>query len=135
MADVQQAPPGDRYGRSGDARTDRRLKILGAVLGAGLLALLVWFGTAHVGGADVSGSLIKFKVVSGEAVEAHLEVRKERGAEGVCVLRALEPGGAEVGRKEVRVGAGRERVDQVVTVRTTARATSAELLSCTTVQG
>ncbi|NLU66699.1 DUF4307 domain-containing protein [Streptomyces sp. HNM0574] len=131
-------PPEGRYGRvarGDEARTDRRLKITGAVLGALMVALIAWIGAGYISSQGVSGELIKFKVVSDEAVEAHLEVRKDKDASGVCTLRTQEESGAEVGRKAVRVKSGEERIDSVVTVRTTARATSAELVGCEVTSG
>jgi len=127
--------PQGRYGSTGsaterDARTDRRLKIVGAVLGVLGLAVLGWIGAGYISSQEVSGEMIKFKVVSDRTVEVHVEVRKDAGAEGVCTLRALADDGAEVGRKDVPVAAGPERVDTVASVRTTTRATSAELKGC-----
>ncbi|MGH3313325.1 MAG: DUF4307 domain-containing protein [Streptomyces sp.] len=140
MADVRaSAPlPEGRYGRptgggDRDARTDRRLKITGGVLGVLALAGIGWIGVGYVSGQQLSGEMIKFKVVSDRAVEVHLEVRKDADAEGVCTLRALSESSAEVGRKDVTVeggGIGGNQVDTVVTVRTTGRATSAELVGC-----
>ncbi|MFI6085989.1 DUF4307 domain-containing protein [Streptomyces sp. NPDC051217] len=123
--------PEGRYGRSSDERADRGLKIVGSVLGVGLLALVGWFGYDYVAGQSVSGELIKFKRVSASAVEVHLEVRKDKDATGTCTLRSRAEDGAEVGRKDVRVDGPQTRIDQVVTVRTTASATSAELVGCT----
>jgi hypothetical protein len=132
------APPPGRYGRYGtaggghgrDARTDRRLKIVGAVLGVLSLAGIGWIGADYVAGQPVSGQVIKFKVVSGRTVEVHLEVRKDAGVRGVCTLRARAADGGEVGRKDVTVPGGAEQVDTVASLRTTRRATSAELLGC-----
>ncbi|GAA2074065.1 DUF4307 domain-containing protein [Streptomyces albiaxialis] len=125
-----------RYGRTrgavGEARTDRRLKITGAVLGVLMLGVIAWIGFSYVSGKDVSGEMIKFKVVSDRTVEVHLEVRKDSGVEGVCTVRALAEDGAEVGRKDVTYGKGEERVDAVTDMRTTSRATSAELVGCET---
>ncbi|OEV03679.1 DUF4307 domain-containing protein [Streptomyces oceani] len=132
MYPVQQSPPEGRYGRSADARTDRRLKTLGLVLGAGLLAMVGWFGFSYVSGTDVSGELIKFQVVSEERVEAHLEVRKDADVEGVCTLRAMAEDDAEVARKDVRLDNGRERIDRVISMRTTGPAVNVELVSCAT---
>jgi hypothetical protein len=138
-ADGERAPgsqgvPDGRYGRTGsgerDARTDRRLKIVGAVLGVLALAGIAWIGAGYISGQEVSGEMIKFKVVSDRTVEVHLEVRKDAGAEGVCTLRAMSADAAEVGRKDVVIAGDKDRVDTVASVRTTARATSAELMGC-----
>lgn len=127
--------PEGRYGTAGgrgsrDARTDRRLKIVGGVLGVLSLAGIVWIGADYVGGQPVSGQVIKFKVASARTVQVHLEVRKDAGAEGVCTIRARAADGGEVGRKDVTVRGGAEQVDTVASMRTTRRATSAELLGC-----
>ncbi|MER7997756.1 DUF4307 domain-containing protein [Streptomyces sp. NPDC095613] len=126
----EQLPPG-RYGRAADRDADRKLKALGAVLGAGLIALIAWFGYHYVVDQSVSGELIKFKRISATEVEAHLEVRKDQDASGSCTLRSLAENGAEVGRKDFRFGPGKTRIDQIVTVRTTESATSTELMGCT----
>ncbi|MEV6421921.1 DUF4307 domain-containing protein [Streptomyces sp. NPDC051662] len=131
MAVVREETLRDRYGRSADQRADRKLKIVGAVLGVALIGLVGWFGYHYVVERSVSGELIKFKRVSATEVEAHLEVRKDRDATGSCTLRSLAESGAEVGRLDVRFGAGETRIDRVVTVRTTDSATSTELLACT----
>ncbi|MCF6522065.1 DUF4307 domain-containing protein [Streptomyces sp. JJ36] len=138
MADVQrepQAPPPGRYGGAGRygataGSSDRGLKITGGVLGVLLLGLVGWIGVSYVAGADVSGSMIKFRVASEEAVEVHLEVRKEADVAGVCTLRVVDGTGGVVGRKDVRFESTETRVDRVVTVRTTRRAVNAELTGC-----
>jgi hypothetical protein len=119
-----------RYGRSADARADRKLKIVGGVLGAALLAVIGWSGFSYIAGQDVSGELIKFKVVSDTAVEVHLEVRKDPAKPGVCTLRALSEDGTEVGWKDLRFEERETRVDKVGTVRTTRRATAVEVIGC-----
>ncbi|MFD5033927.1 DUF4307 domain-containing protein [Streptomyces sp. NPDC058220] len=131
MAVVREELPPGRYGRSADDRADHKLKIVGAVLGVALIAMIGWFGYHYVVDRSVSGELIKFKRVSATSVEAHLEVRKDRDATGICTLRSLAESGAEVGRKDVRFGPGETRIDRVVTLRTTQSATSTELLGCT----
>ena len=119
-----------RYGASADAAADRKLKAVGAVLGTLLVAFIAWSGFSYVSGQDVSGEMIKFKVVSDRAVDVHLEVRKETGVDGVCTVRALDVTKGEVGRKDVRFADAGDRVDRVTTVRTTKRATAAELIGC-----
>ncbi|MBI0381614.1 DUF4307 domain-containing protein [Streptomyces albiflaviniger] len=134
MAAVREGLPDGRYGRSADARADRTLKIVGAVLGAGLLALIAWFGYDYIAGQDVSGRLTGFKVVADDAVEVRLEISKEKDATGVCTVRTLDQYHDEVGRKDFTFGQRQEDMVKVVTVRTTARATSAELIDCAPVR-
>lgn len=132
MAVAHDQLPRGRYGRSADQRADHRLKIIGIVLGALAVALLGWYGYHSIAGQSVSGELIKFKRVSASAVEAHLEVRKDRDATGTCTLRSLAEDGGEVGRKDVHFARGVTRVDEIVTIRTTGSATATELVGCTT---
>ncbi|MFF8288136.1 DUF4307 domain-containing protein [Streptomyces sp. NPDC016309] len=131
MSAVREGLPEGRYGRSADERADRKLKVVGSVLGVVLLAVVGWFGYDYVAGQRISAELIKFDVPDDDRVLVHLEVRKDRDAKGSCTLRALSRDGAEVGHKDARFDRADDRIDEVVTVRTTARATSAELLGCT----
>ncbi|MFF3614341.1 DUF4307 domain-containing protein [Streptomyces sp. NPDC002580] len=124
--------PEGRYGRSADQRADRKLKVVGGVLGVALIALIGWFGYDYVGGTGISAQVISFKAVSDGAVEAHLEVRKDAGVSGYCTLRSQNAEGVEVGRADFRFGQDSSRVDKVVTLRTTARGSTAELLGCHT---
>ncbi|MEU0372560.1 DUF4307 domain-containing protein [Streptomyces sp. NPDC006283] len=132
MAAVGEKLPQGRYGRSADERADRKLRIVGAVLGVGMLGLVGWFGYDYVAGTKISAEVIKFDVTEGaDEVQVHLEVRKDEAATGSCTLRALAEDGGEVGRLDVRIGQeGEKRVDQVVRIRTTRQATSAELMGC-----
>ncbi|MGP9018941.1 DUF4307 domain-containing protein [Streptomyces sp. BR1] len=130
MAAASQPLPEGRYGRTADQRADRKLKIIGAVLGAALIGVIGWIGYDYVSGKSVSAQVITFKVVSDKAVDVHLEVRKDSGETGVCTLRALEADGDEVGRKDVRFEQRSGRIDQVITVQTTSRATAVDLVGC-----
>ncbi|MEU9091277.1 DUF4307 domain-containing protein [Streptomyces sp. NPDC087901] len=131
MTAVRETPPENRYGRSADQRADRKLKIIGSVLGVALLGVVGWIGYGYVSGQGLSAEMIKFKVVSDDRVEVHLEVRKDQDAKGYCTLRSLSEEGAEVARKDFRFDGATDRVDQVLTLRTTSRATAVELLGCT----
>ncbi|MEU2259723.1 DUF4307 domain-containing protein [Streptomyces sp. NPDC019645] len=135
MGAVREGLPEGRYGRSADERADRRLRIIGAVLGAGFVAMIAWFGYDYVSGQRISAEVIKFDVTAEDRVQVHLEVRKDSGAQGFCTLRSRAEDGSEVGRRDVRFDTRETRVDQVVTVRTTAKATSAELAGCTADDG
>lgn len=131
MAAVREALPDGRYGRSEDQRADRKLKIVGAVLGVAFLGMVGWFGYDYVAGQDISAELIKSDIVSDDRAEAHLEVRKDRDTDGYCTVRALSEDGGEVARKDFRFDERSERIDEVVSLRTTSRATAVELLACT----
>ncbi|TGA94489.1 DUF4307 domain-containing protein [Streptomyces sp. MZ04] len=132
MAAASTKLPEGRYGRSrtADERADRKLMIVGSVLGVILLGVVGWFGYDYINGTKVSAEVIKFDVVSDKAVEAHLEVRKDAGARGYCTLRSQAESGAEVGRADFRFDQQKGRIDKVVTLRTTEKATSVELLGC-----
>ncbi|CAM5416477.1 DUF4307 domain-containing protein [Streptomyces pilosus] len=121
--------PEGRYGRSSDERADRTLKVVGAVLGALLLGLIGWFGYHYVAKNEISGELIRFEI-SEQSVQVHLEVHKDAGVAGYCTVRSQAEDGAEVGRADFRFDEDATRVDEVVTLRTTSQATSAELVGC-----
>jgi hypothetical protein len=123
--------PEGRYGRSSDERADRRLKIAGVVLGAVLLAVVGFFAYHYVAQNEISGQVIAFQA-SDDAVKVHLEVHKDSGVDGYCTLRSQSADGAEVGRADFRFTGSATRIDKVVTLRTTARGTTAELLGCHT---
>ncbi|MFF3329139.1 DUF4307 domain-containing protein [Streptomyces sp. NPDC002888] len=121
--------PEGRYGRSSDERADRRLRITGAVLGAALLALIGYFAYHYVGQNKISAEVITFEA-SGTAVEVHLEVHKDSDTSGYCTIRSQAGNGAEVGRADFRFSGADTRIDKVVTLRTTSKGTTAELLGC-----
>ena len=121
--------PEGRYGRASDERADRKLKIAGAVLGALLLVVVGYFAYHYVGQNKISAEVIEFDATK-DAVKVHLEVRKDADASGYCTLRSQAADGAEVGRADFRFTGDTTRIDKVVTLRTTARGTTAELLGC-----
>lgn len=132
MSAVRDGLPQGRYGREAedDARADRRLRLVGSVLGVVLLLFVGWIGWDKLTGTEVSAELIKFQVVSDQEVQVHIEVRKDTGVTAVCTLRSLAEDHSEVGRKDVRLNQHTGRIDTVVTIRTTSRGTTAELVGC-----
>ncbi|NYV74318.1 DUF4307 domain-containing protein [Streptomyces sp. UH6] len=130
-----QQPPAGRYGRAADAAgdrgSDRTLKAVGAVLGVLLVAVVAWFGFHHVGGSEISGQLITFRTAD-DSVRVELEVFKDDGVTGYCTVRSQAESGAEVGRADFRFDEDSTRVLKTVTLRTTSRGTTAELLGCHT---
>ena len=121
--------PEGRYGRSSDERADHKLKIVGAVLGTLVLVLIGYFAYHYVGQNKISGEVIAFDAKK-TAVEVHLEVRKDSGASGYCTIRSQAADGSEVGRADFRFSGDATRIDRLVTLRTTAPGTTAELLGC-----
>ncbi|MGP2437951.1 DUF4307 domain-containing protein [Streptomyces sp. JW3] len=131
MSTATTRPPESRYGRSSDAQADRTLKVVGTVLGIALLALIGWFGYHYVAQSEISGEVITFE--TGEkSVKIHLEVRKDAGVSGYCTVRSQAEDGAEVGRADFRFEGEQTRFDKVVTLRTSAPGSTAELLGCHT---
>ncbi|MEU5091230.1 DUF4307 domain-containing protein [Streptomyces sp. NPDC021356] len=121
--------PEGRYGRSPDERADHKLKIAGAVLGALLLVLIGYFAYHYVGQNKISAQVVSFEA-SDDAVQIHLEVHKDADARGYCTLRSQAADGTEVGRADFRFDQHAKQVDKVLTLRTTARGTTGELLGC-----
>lgn len=122
--------PEGRYGGAADRRADRRLRIVGLVLGAALLSVVGWAGYDYIAGQKISAQVITFRAVSDNALKVHLEVHKDAGTQGYCTLRSQSADGREVGRADFRFDQHTGRLDQVVTLRTTSRGSSAELLGC-----
>ncbi|SCF96082.1 DUF4307 domain-containing protein [Streptomyces sp. Ncost-T10-10d] len=131
MTAVREALPENRYGRSADERADRKLKIIGSALGVALLGVVGWIGYDYVVGQGISAEVIKFKVVSDQRVDVHLEVRKGTDTKGYCTLRSQHEDGSDVARKDFRFDDRTDRIDRVLSLRTTSRATNVELLGCT----
>ncbi|MDI5966887.1 DUF4307 domain-containing protein [Streptomyces sp. SL13] len=133
MTAVREKPPQGRYGRSADAAADRRLRGLAWVCGALMLIALVAGGWMYTRGDSVNADVVSFKVVSASEVRAQLQVYKQTDQTVQCTVRSLAVDQSEVGRKAVTVGAHGSTVDTVVTIRTTGRATDAELVGCSPV--
>lgn len=129
MSTASARVPEGRYGRGSDARADHRLKILAVVMGALFVSLIGYFAWHYVGQNKISGELIAFQV-SADSVQVHLEVRKDSGVDGYCTVRSQAEDGSEVGRADFRFTGSDTRIDKVVTLRTTARGTTAELMGC-----
>ncbi len=130
MSAVREGLPEGRYGRSADERADRKLKIIGAALGVVLLSVTGWIGWGYIASQSVSAEVIKFQVISDTEVKVHLEVRKDASVTGVCSLSSQDEGHGEVGRADFTFAQSQARVDEVVTLKTTRRATMIELVGC-----
>ncbi|WP_328915766.1 MULTISPECIES: DUF4307 domain-containing protein [unclassified Streptomyces] len=131
------SPPDGRYGpgdrrftADADARADRKLKIAAIVLGALTVLGVGWYGWHSLTGDRISAQVVAFKAVSDQSLEIHLEVHKGAGTVAVCTVRSVDEDHNEVGRKDVRIDRHARQVDTVVTLRTTARGSTGELLGC-----
>jgi hypothetical protein len=119
-----------RYGRPA-SRTRRHLAI-GAV--ALLVAVaLAWFAwAAYSGRSSATGSDVGFEVVDDGTVRVTFDVTKPHDQVATCTIQALDPGFSVVGTVRVQVGpAEHDVVRQTATVRTTNRATTGRVQSCT----
>ncbi|MFF7334665.1 DUF4307 domain-containing protein [Streptomyces sp. NPDC090306] len=122
--------PEGRYGRPADERSNRGLRTAAIVFGAALIALMGYFAYHYVGQNKISAQVVTFQAVSDTTVKVHLEVHKDADAGGYCTLRSQSADGAEVGRADFRFDGHATSVDKVLTLRTTARGTTAELVGC-----
>jgi hypothetical protein len=136
MTAVQAGPPGSlpegRYGPGADARADRKLRIAAIVAAVLVTAGIGWYGYDSLSGDKVSGQVVAFEAVSDQSLQIHLEVHKGAGTVAVCTVRSVGTDHVEVGRKDVRLAQHAKQVDTVVTVRTTARGETGELVGCST---
>ncbi|WP_329175254.1 DUF4307 domain-containing protein [Streptomyces sp. NBC_01477] len=130
QAGPQSSPPEGRYGPGADARADRKLRIAAVVAGVLVAAGVGWYGYDSLTGDKVSGQVVAFEAVSDQSLQIHLEVHKGAGTVAVCTVRSVGSDHAEVGRKDVRLAQHGKQVDTVVTVRTTARGQTGELVGC-----
>jgi hypothetical protein len=120
-------------GRYGDQTPRRRRAFILAsgVVGVLALAWLAWAGWSQ-STPDVESNLQSFEVVDSHSVEATVvvDIRSE-GVTANCLVRAVGTDHSVVGERnfEVTGDSGASRHD--VTLRTERRATSVELIGCT----
>ncbi|MCX5211054.1 DUF4307 domain-containing protein [Kitasatospora sp. NBC_00240] len=125
-------PPAGRYGRTGDREADRRLKAVGAACAVVLLGLVTWFGVSYLLRETAMNGLVPtFQAVSDSEMQIHLQVSKNNGTAGACTVRSQAADGTVVGQSDFPVPAAGSDYDAVLTLRTTARGTTAQLLGCT----
>jgi Domain of unknown function (DUF4307) len=120
-------------GRYGDQTPRRRRAVILAsgVIGVLALAWLAWAGWSQ-STPDVESNLQSFEVVDSHSVEATVvvDIRSE-GVTANCLVRAVGTDHSVVGERnfEVTGDSGASRHD--VTLRTERKATSVELIGCT----
>lgn len=109
----------------------RPLLGLAALAAGGAIAVL---GYRNLGPAPIEGEQAAFRVVDDGAVQLTATIRRdEPGRAADCIVRALGADHAEVARKELYVAPaapGATVVTVSTVLRTTARATTAEVYGC-----
>lgn len=115
------------------ARAPRRLRPAHAIIGVVVaVAAAGWaYVMANVGQTPgIVAQTVAFRVIDDHAVEIDYSVTKPTDREVRCVLRALDVNFAEVARVEITVLGGTAHVAREQLLRTSARATSAQVMDC-----
>jgi hypothetical protein len=103
------------------------LGTLGILLGC---ALAVWFGLASTLGKATAQDL-GYRIVDDRAVDVTYRVSRPAGRDVTCVIRAMDRGFGTVGQIEVHIpGSDQASVQRTTRVRTTARAVTGVVRSC-----
>ena len=126
-----------RYGRRPAAPWWRRPLPLAAAVAAGLLfvAYLVWVALASTA-ERAEPTLISYRVLDDTRIEARYTLAKEGSTAVRCTLQALDAGKGEVGVLEEEFGpTGETLLESRPVVRTTGRAVTVVVRSCTVLDG
>lgn len=100
------------------------------ILGGGLgVVAAVWLGLSMSLG-KVTWTDTGYRVVDDRTVEVEFDVHRPGGQAVTCLVRALDQGFGTVGTLEVALPAGPESVHRKVAVRTTTRAVTGVVKSC-----
>ncbi|GAA2080860.1 DUF4307 domain-containing protein [Actinomadura alba] len=118
-----------------EASAPTRRRLGPAHLVIGLVAALAAFGWAFVMAnvnqtPGIVAQTITFRVLSDSQVEINFSVTKPRDSSVRCVVHAVDTDFAEVAREEVVVPSGTERLHTTRQLRTSARATAAQIKDC-----
>lgn len=132
MSHMTQADLQDRYGRPSRARSRLLIGVLTVVaaIGLGWLGWVAWYYSTP----QVSSELIGFEVESEHLTTAQVQINlRDDVDEGTCELRALAEDHSTVGDARFTVPVP-DATGEVATVeiRTERRATSIDLIGCTT---
>ena len=123
------ALPAGRYGPE-PRRVHRTVLITVGVVAAALaVAYVVWVALFHAN-QPVRAGLESYRVMSDRSVEVVIRVVKDSDVAAVCLVRARSRDGVEVGRQEIEIPRGPEDEVRSITLTTTGRAITGELLGC-----
>ncbi len=122
----------ERYGSPSSTRTKAVVAVVVVLVGAGL-SWLAWAIREH-GRPEAQSSLVSFTAAGEHAAVAKFTVvRRSAGIEADCLLRAVAADHTIVGELDVKVGPGEPTTATLErTIRTERRATSVDLLGCST---
>jgi hypothetical protein len=121
--------PAGRYGAD-PARSDRRWRRAHWVFALLFVLVIGGVGASYVLRSQVTGEIVSFQISSDSEVQIHLQVSKSGGRDASCTVRSRDVNGNEVGRVTVPVPKASSDYDTVVTLRTSARGTTGELVGC-----
>jgi hypothetical protein len=100
---------------------------IGVLLGC---AMAIWFGLASTVGRP-SWTVVGYRVIDDTSVDVTYLVSRPTGRDVTCLIRAMDQGFGTVGLLEVRIpGSDTSSVQQTTRVRTTARAVTGVVKSC-----
>ena len=128
-------PPAGRYTPRASAATGLSGKVLALLLAAlvvGILAAGALLAYRYFSTPEISAKPSGFEVVDDHTMDLRLDVTRDHPETPVvCVIRAREGSGAEVGRREVAVAPGTEKTTRLtVRLATTGRAVDADSYGC-----
>ncbi|MEV4410860.1 DUF4307 domain-containing protein [Catellatospora sp. NPDC049609] len=131
---AERAPwPAGRYGRRRERRGLSRPAVLALAAVAALVFTLIGVRLySAYGDGDYTASVTKFDEITDTQVVVTFLIRMPADGEAVCLVRARDKNGAEVGQQEVAVRPGPEPERTMVTHRlvTTARPVTGEVKGC-----
>ncbi|GAB2875832.1 DUF4307 domain-containing protein [Nocardioides pacificus] len=123
----QDALLAERYGRRSFSRKTVVLLAVLTPIAAAIVVMVAWAGFDQAS-PDVQSSQVTFEVVDEHTARTSVEVQLKDGVEAECRVRALAADKTAVGDLAFTPVDGRNDVE----IRTERRATSVELLGCTT---
>jgi hypothetical protein len=120
--------PAGRYGAD-PAQVERRTRRVYLACLAAVLVVIAVVGGNYLLRPSFDGEVVSFDVTD-TTVLIHLQVSKPGGKAGSCTVRSRDANGNEVGRVTVPLPEQPSSYDTVVTLRTSARGTTGELVGC-----
>jgi hypothetical protein len=107
-------PPADRYPDTKDPSKTRRILQVGGVVVVILGVLIAWLGYQKFADDAVTGEAVGYELVSDSSVAVQISVtRKDPSRPVSCIITAKNRDGAEIGRREVLIAPGKQKVEVI----------------------